>query len=584
MSGRTKSTHGVRELIVARNTGRGIFWAVFAFSMFVNALMLTGPIFMLQVYDRVLGSGSEATLIALFLLVAFLYLIMGALDFIRGRLLSRAGVEFHKALSNRVWTASLEYRRKSASNQINYDGQDDLDKVSRLYSSPIILALCDVPWIPIFMGAIFLFHPLMGVTALVGGGIILCLTILNQVLSRDLELSAAALTKNAAKDAEEITSQAEVLHALGMQSDLHKRWSIKSAKAIAATTRLRDRSGLFSAVTKTFRLFLQSAMLAMGAWQVLQGNMTGGAMIASSILMGRALAPIEQAVSQWTVLQSARAAWGRLDELLTKVPPASALSALPRPSSELSVTEVSVLAPGTRSPIVRNVSFKLPAGKALGLIGPSGSGKSTIARALAGIAVPAAGTVRLGGAALDQYEPDKLGQVIGYLPQRVTLFGGSIAENIARMASQFDMEDVIRAAKAAGIHQMVLQFPEGYDTQVDRDMPFLSGGQTQRIGLARALYGEPVVLILDEPNSNLDDQGSRDVNAAIEVAKARGSSVVVVAHRPSIIACCDALLHIDGGRVRAFGPRDEVLRTQVANHASINRAAPAAKVAPKDKS
>jgi ATP-binding cassette subfamily C protein len=561
---------GVEELRAARKLGYGLIGAVFLFSFFVNALMLTGPLFMMQVYDRVLGSRSEATLIALFLLVAFLYATMGILDYARGRVLARAGQKFQDALQERVWYAVLDRTRNGKTDQLGATALRDLDSISRLYASPLLLALCDIPWTPVFLGAIFLFHPMLGMLALAGGAFIICLTILNQIFSKDLERSATSLGATAGQTADLAQAESDIIRGLGMRGALYQRWKAKSNEAALAKGKSGDRTSIFSTLSKVFRLFLQSAMLAMGAWQVLRGDMTGGAMIASSILMGRALAPIDQSISQWPILQRARLGWENLSTLFAQSPKAQKPTSLPRPKSSLEVAGLTVVPPGSGSPVLRNVSFNVPPGKALGLIGPSGSGKSSLARAIAGIWPAAGGSIRLDGATLDQYEVDALGQMLGYLPQRVTLFSGTIAENIARMSTDIDNEAVIRAAKAAGAHDLILKLPKGYDTHVSPGDTLLSGGQVQRIGLARALFGDPVLVILDEPNSNLDEAGSAAVNAAIVHTKARGASVIIIAHRPSVISSCEALLHIDAGLVKAFGPRDQVLKSQVANHARIS--------------
>jgi len=322
-------------------------------------------------------------------------------------------------------------------------------------------------------------------------------------------------------------------------------------------------------LTKTFRLFLQSAMLGLGAWLVLQGELTGGAMIAGSILMGRALAPIEMAVGQWAVAQRSSEAWHRLSELLSRVPPPQARTSLPRPRSLLEVDALSVGAPGEPVALLRMISFRLEPGQALGVIGPSGSGKSTLARALTGVWRPLAGKIRLDGAALDQYDPDVLGRLIGYLPQRITLFDGTIAENIARLDSQPDSARIIEAARKADAHDMIVRLPQGYETRVSAAGGRLSGGQMQRIALARALYGDPALLIFDEPNSNLDNQGSAALNTAIRTLKAEGKSILIMAHRPAAIQECDLLLVLADGARKAFGPRDHVLREQVKNYTEL---------------
>jgi ATP-binding cassette subfamily C protein len=368
---------------------------------------------------------------------------------------------------------------------------------------------------------------------------------------------------------DQMKAEAETLQALGMTGAGFDRW--QKARRVALTTAIAagGLAGAFGSLTKTFRLFLQSAMLGLGAWLVLQGELTGGAMIAGSILMGRALAPIEMAVGQWAVAQRSSEAWNRLSELLSRVPPPQARTSLPRPRSLLEVDALSVGAPGEPVALLRMISFRLEPGQALGVIGPSGSGKSTLARALTGVWRPLAGKIRLDGAALDQYDPDVLGRLIGYLPQRITLFDGTIAENIARLDSQPDSARIIEAARKADAHDMIVRLPQGYETRVSAAGGRLSGGQMQRIALARALYGDPALLIFDEPNSNLDNQGSAALNMAIRTLKAEGKSILIMAHRPAAIQECDLLLVLADGTRKAFGPRDQVLREQVKNYTEL---------------
>ena len=369
-----------------------------------------------------------------------------------------------------------------------------------------------------------------------------------------------------------MTDEADLVESLGMRGAAFERWAEARSRALTAALAAADRSGAYTTTSRTFRLFLQSAMLAMGALLVLKGQLTPGAMIASSIMMGRALAPVEQAVGGWSLVQRAVEGRRRLAALLTAVPPAPPRTELPKPRASLEAQQLTVIPPGQSQAALRMVSFRLEPGQALGVIGPSGAGKSTLARALTGVWRPAAGWIRLDGATLDQYDPDRLGSYIGYLPQRVTLFDGTIAENIARLARVPDDAAVVAAAQKAAAHQMILDLPEGYDTRVSQTGGRLSGGQIQRIGLARALYGDPVILVLDEPNSNLDNEGSLALNTAIRTMKAEGRSVLIMAHRPAAIQECDQLLVLDGGMRRAYGPRDEVLKSMVRNAGDIVRA------------
>ncbi|WP_299151574.1 type I secretion system permease/ATPase [uncultured Tateyamaria sp.] len=561
---------GRAELHAARAASRGLYWIVGLFSLFANLLMLTGPIYMLQVYDRVLSSRSEETLIALSLLVVFLYGVMGILDFARGRIMARVGARFQADLDRRVFDAVVRKSALSPDMQ-SQSGLSDLQAVQRFLTSPVLLALFDLPWTPIFVAAIFVFHPMLGWLAVAGGGALVLIALANQLLSRRPQQMANDAGQWANTLADEIRSEAEMVQAMGMRQAAFDRWQKARGAALEAQIEATDVGGGFSSLTKTLRLFLQSAMLGLGAFLVLHNEMTPGAMIAGSILLGRALAPIEAMLTQWRVAQRAAQGWTALADLLRVVPPEAARTSLPKPKAHLSVKDMSVVPPGERLPALKGVSFELSAGQALGVIGPSGAGKSTLARCLTGVWRPAAGAIRLDGAALDHYAQDVLGRHIGYLPQRVQLFEGTISENIARLSGTPDPQKVVNAAQKADAHKMILSLPEGYDTRIAATCQRLSGGQMQRIGLARALYDDPVILVLDEPNSNLDTAGTQALNTAIRGAKADGRSVVIMAHRPAAIQECDLLLVIEAGVRSAFGPRDQVLRSMVKNHSDISK-------------
>ncbi|WP_172327075.1 type I secretion system permease/ATPase [Mangrovicoccus sp. HB161399] len=562
---------GLKELRAARAESSGLFAFVGIFSVFVNLLMLTGPLFMLQVYDRVLGSRSEATLVALAALVAFLYLMMGILDYVRGRVLARIGARFQAKLDRRVFSAALEdasTRDRGAAAA----GVRDLETVQRFLASPILGSLFDLPFTPVFLAGIFFFHPWLGMMALGGGAVLVFLTFLNQRTTKAPQLAASQAAATADMMSERLKSDAGMVQALGMRGAAFTRWQQIRGKSLGLSLRAADAAGSFTAATKTFRLFLQSAMLGLGAYLVLQMEMTAGAMIAGSILLGRALAPIEMAVGQWALVQSAMKSWDNLSDLLGRVPPPQPRTQLPRPRALLDVQQATVIPPGQQQAALRLVTFRLEPGKALGVIGPSGAGKSTLARALTGVWRAAGGKIRLDGATIDQYEADALGHYVGYLPQQVTLFDGTLAENIARLEPGAKDEDIIKAAKRAAAHDMILRLPDGYNTRVSAAGAQLSGGQIQRVGLARALYGDPVILVLDEPNSNLDNEGSQALNQAIRSMKEEGKSVLIMAHRPAAIQECDMLLVLDGGSVKAFGPRDEVLGKMVKNANEIRAA------------
>ena len=576
-----KLQRGREEVRKAWNANRLLFLKTFVFSMFVNALMLTGPIFMLQIYDRVLGSGSEETLVSLFLLMAFLFAMMGMLDYARGRLMARAGARFQSRLDERVFGACLDLAARQPDKTVAaQQGLKDLESVQKLLASPVLLAVFDIPWTPLFLMAIYIFHPLLGTVALIGGGVLIALTVLNQWTTSRAVGQANAASIQAEHLAHQYRNDAALVYSLGMRDAAFKRWLQARSVSLASGISSSDKTGFFSSATKTLRLFLQSAMLGVGAWVVLQGEMSAGSMIAGSILLGRALAPVEQAIGQWPLVQMAWKGWKRLGELLSVVPPDEKLTELPKPRALLEAIEITIVPPGERKASLRLVSFDLQPGQAMGVIGPSGSGKSSLAQAITGIWRPATGSLRLDKASIGQYAQGNLGRYIGYLPQTVTLFDGTIAENIARLDSEPDSERVVEAAKRAAVHEMIVKLPEGYETRISAAASRLSGGQIQRIGLARAMYEDPVILVLDEPNSNLDAEGSKALNAAIRQFKADGNSVIIMAHRPAAIQECDTLLVLEDGMRKAFGPRDEVLSQTLRNSDTIQKNMPDSKITP----
>jgi ATP-binding cassette subfamily C protein len=560
---------GRTELRAAIKASSGLIAAVAVFSMFVNLLMLTGPLYMLNLYDRVLGSRAVETLVALSLIVVFLYGMMGLLDLVRGRVMARVGARFQARLDRRVFSAALPASGMPRIEKFAASGSRDLESVQRLLTSPALMSVFDLPFTPLFLLVIFAFHPWLGLLATVGGGILIAFAILNQTASRRPLEDLNAATQQAETMGLQIRGESDLVHALGMREAAFSRWQQARARALKASVGNADTGGGWSATIRTFRLFLQSAMLGLGAFLVLRGDMTAGAMVAASILLGRALSPIETIVTQWALFQRAREGWENLSTLLSEVPVDSRRTALPTPKAHLEVEQVTVIPPGESAAALRMISFQVQPGQAVGVVGNSGAGKSTLARAITGLAAPAAGKIRLGGAPLNQYDPDVLGKYIGYLPQRVTLFDGTIKENIARLSPTPDDAAVVKAAQRAGAHEMILRLPQGYDTRVTAAGGRLSGGQVQRIGLARAMYGDPVLIVLDEPNSNLDNDGSIALNAAIRAMKEEDRCILIMAHRPAAIQECDLVLMIDNGMRRAFGPKDEVLRDILKNHQDV---------------
>lgn len=528
-------------------------------SAVVNLLALTGPLFMLQVYDRVLASRSLPTLAGLALLAGGLYAFQALLDILRARILVRLGERFEEAFARRVHEVVVRLPLVARMAGDGLQPLRDLDNVRGFLAGQGPAAFCDLPWIPLYLGICFVFHVWLGVTALAGALILAGLTLLTGLLSRRLAQEAVVrgMTRNALLDA--ARRNAEVVRAMGLEVRMAERWEEANRAYLAADRQAADIAGGLGGLSRTLRLVLQSAMLAVGAWLVIAQEATAGVMIASSIMMGRAMAPVDLAIGNWKGFLTARQSWTRLREAFALVPPAGPVTQLPPPQRECRVEAVSVVPPGGQAPTLLDVGFLVQAGSAVAVIGASGSGKSTLARILAGVWRPQRGTVRLDGATFDQWDRTRLGAHIGYLPQDVALFDGTIAENIARFAADADPAAVIAAAQAAGVHDLILRLPDGYETRVGEGGSALSAGQRQRVGLARALYGDPFLIVLDEPNANLDAEGEAALGKALAAVRARHGIAVVIAHRPSVLNAVDQVLMLEAGRIKAFGPRDEVL-------------------------
>ena len=542
----------------------------FFFSIFVNILMLTGPLFMLQVYDRVLGSRSEETLVALLVLVLALYGLMWLLDFSRTRLLARYGARFQSELDERVFQSQLT-RRPDDTRPETLSASRDLEAVQGFYASPALTAIMDAPFTPVFIVVIFIFHSWLGWFAMAGGLFLIAITVLNQTLTSRRVSEAQTAAESAHRFAENSKQASELIQTQGMLEPVTERWMGHRSKALKLSMTAVDWTGAFSTFTKSFRLSLQSLMLALGAWLVLRGELTAGAMIAGSILLGRALAPIEQIIGRWPQIARARQGRRSLETFLDQNEETQEKTRLPRPEGRLSVKGLTLTTGPGKPALLYNVSFDIEPGEALGVVGRSGSGKTTIAKTLLGLHEPSIGEVRLGGALISHYAPADLGAYVGYLPQDPMLISGTIAENIARMSLAPDSEMVVAAAQKAKAHELILSLPDGYETRIENNSIGLSGGQRQRIALARALYGDPVLLVLDEPNSALDQEGSEALNAAVRTAKSEGRSVIIMTHRPVAISECDTLMVIDGGRVKGLGPRDEILKSMMKNAGDIQR-------------
>ena len=538
---------GKREIRTVLSQSRQLFAAAVLFSVAVNLLMLTGPVFMLQVYDRVLSSRSEATLVTLIVIVAFLFLMMGVLDHSRQRVIARIGARLQSQLDSRVLRAILSRATSPAERARPATGLHDLEIVQRFASGSGPFALLDAPWTPLFLLLLFSFHWMLGLLATVSGVLLIGIALLNQASTANVQKEAheAAVISN--YFVEQMRAGGETVQGLGMQDAVVKRSSEYRGRMLANTLAASDRGGLFSVTTRTTRLFLQSLMLGLGAWLVLLGESTPGVMIMASILLGRALAPIDQAVGQWPMLQRALAALKSLEQLLGETPPETPRTELPKPRAVLEAQNLVVAAPGARVAAVRGASFRLEPGQAAGIAGASASGKSTLARALAGVWKPFGGSVRLDGAELDQYG-SSIGKYVGYLPQEVVLFEGTVAENIARLSDSPKDEHIIAAAKETSAHEMILGLPGGYDFQVSAGGAALSGGQRQRIALARAFYGSPAIVVMDEPDSNLDAVGTKALAQAVVNLKNRGGAAIIVAHRHGAFAQCDIVYVMQNGR------------------------------------
>jgi len=548
------------DLAEALRECRRAFRSVALFSGMVNLLMLAGPLYMLQVYDRVLSSRSVPTLIALSIFLVGAYAFQGVLDLIRSRVVVRSAAVLDQRLALAVHSAVI---RLSVASRHPGDGPQpvrDLDAIRGFLTGAGPIAIVDLPWVPVFLTICFLIHPWLGVASTIGAVTLFTMTLLTERASR---APAKALAQDAGRRSIMVEAQrrgGETIMAMGMGGALGQRWAGVNNRYIAATASLSDVAGGFGSASKVLRLLLQSVILGLGAYLVIRQEMTAGAMVAASIMMGRALAPIETAIANWRAFIGARQAITRLSEALTRAAPKREVTSLPRPARSLEVEHVVMVAPGGTKPVVANVRFALKAGQAVGIIGPSGAGKTSLVRALVGIWRPAKGCVRLDGAALDQWDPDQLGQHVGFISQTVELFDGTISENIARMNVKPDADAVLRAAKAAGAHELILRLPNGYDTPIGEGGEALSGGQRQRIALARALYGDPFLIVLDEPNSNLDNEGEMALRQAIANLKTRGAIVVLIAHRPSVLAVCDHILVLANGEQKDFGSRDEIMQ------------------------
>lgn len=545
------------ELGTALAVFRKAFYQVALYSFVLNLLFLLPSIYMLQIYDRVLSSRNETTLLMLTLIVLALYVLFGVMERIRSSILIRIGARLDQDLNQRVFSAAMtRYLARQGGNPVQ--ALHDLASTRQFVAGPGALAFFDAPWAPIFLFVIAIIHPWLGLAALVAVLILVALTWVNEVLTHKPLAEANQESLLALSFANNNLRNAEVIAALGMAPALKHRWRERQDKVLALQVLASERGGGIGALGKALRLVFQSLMLGAGALLVLDDAITAGGMIAASILMGRALAPVEQVIVAWKQWVTASAASERLIELLQQYPAPAPFTRLPAPTGEITIEAMSAAPPGMQIPILRNLSLRMRAGDVVGVVGPSGAGKSSLARLLVGIWAPIAGHVRLDGADVCTWPHEDLGPHIGYLPQDIGLFDGTVAENIARFGP-LNGAQIVAAGRQAGVHDLILHLPQGYDTPVGIDGGALSGGQRQRIALARALYGDPVLLVLDEPNSNLDDDGEAALVAAIAAAKARGATVVFVSHSIKLVRAADKLLALRDGQMHAYGPRDQVL-------------------------
>nr|WP_255647860.1 type I secretion system permease/ATPase [Ensifer sp. IC4062] len=538
---------------------RAAFIGVGVASALVNVLYLTGSFFMLEVYDRVLPSQSIPSLIALSFLALLLYAFQGAFELIRGRMLVRIAGALDETMSGRIYRALVKAPLKLRIQGDGLQALRDFDQVRSFLSGAGPAALFDLPWLPFYIAICFLFHPVIGFIAIGGGLILTLLTYLTNSGTQAPAKKAAEAGGLRNAFAQATQRNAEVVQAMGMAGRLTDLWERRNEEFRLENRRTSDIGNGYGALSKVFRMALQSGVLAAGAVLVIKGQASPGIIIAGSILTARALAPVELAIGNWRGLVSARQSWQRLKELLKALPEAEAPLALPAPRDRLSVEGLASGPPAAHRLIFTDISFTVRAGSALGIIGPSASGKSSLARAILGVWPAYRGSVRLDGAALDQWDSDALGKHIGYLPQDVELFAGTVAQNVCRFAEDATPEAIVAAATAARVNDLILRLPNGYETEIGEGGTALSAGQRQRIALARALYGDPFLVVLDEPNSNLDAEGEQALSEAIMSVRARGGIVVVVAHRPSALASADLVLMMQDGRMQAFGPKDEVL-------------------------
>jgi len=572
----TMSSNSENNLQAALRACKSSFLSVGFFSFFVNALMLVPTFFMIQVSGRVVPSSSTSTLLMLSLILTVLLLTMGALEWVRSRIMVRISNRLDVLLSRDVYRASFKRALTSGGADATAQSLNDLTALRQFFTGPGLFAFFDAPWFPIYTIVMFLFHPWFGWMTLACGAVLSVLAVVNHRVTG--QALAAANRENVASNV--VTTKtlrnAEVIESMGMLETLMNRWAKRQRNVMMLQSQASDKGGVVSSTSKTFRTWSQSMMLAIGAYLVINHEINPGLLMAGSLLLGRALSPIDQMIGSWKGFVAAKVQYDRLNKVMDDLNKEPERMPLPAPEGHIQVENLIVAPPGAKAPVLRSISFVAPAGSIVGIVGPSAAGKSTLVRALMGIWPPQHGVVRLDGADIASWDKQALGPYVGYLPQDIELFEGSISENIARF-DKVDPEKVVQAAQMAGVHEMILMLPDGYDTVIGSEGVNLSGGQRQRIGLARAIYGNPRLIVLDEPNSNLDDVGERALGVALQKLKETGATVFIVSHRPNILTRLDRILVMAGGTISLYGERDRVIAELAAQQAKLQqRGAPAA--------
>ena len=576
----TMSSLSDNNLQAALKACKSSFLSVGFFSFFVNALMLVPTFYMIQISGRVVPSSSTSTLLMLTLILTVLVVTMGSLEWVRSRIMVRISNRLDVMLSRDVYRASFKRALNSGGSDATAQSLNDLTALRQFFTGSGLFAFFDAPWFPIYTFVMFLFHPWFGFMTLACGLVLALLAVVNHRLTANA--LANANKENVASNV--VTAKtlrnAEVIESMGMLETLMNRWAKRQRRIMLMQSEASDKGGIVSTISKTFRTWSQSIMLAIGAYLVVTHEINPGLLMAGSLLLGRALAPIDQMIGSWKGFVAAKVQYDRLSKVLDDLSKEPERMPLPAPEGQIQVENLVVAPPGAKAPVIRNISFVVPTGSIVGIVGPSAAGKSTLVRALMGIWPPQHGVVRLDGADIASWDKQALGRYVGYLPQDIELFEGSISENIARF-DKIDPEKVVQAAQMAGVHEMILMLPDGYDTVIGSDGVNLSGGQRQRVGLARAIYGNPRLIVLDEPNSNLDDVGERALGVALQKLKETGATVFIVSHRPNILTRLDRILVMAGGTISLYGERDRVIAELAAQQAkSQQRVAQAAATQP----